>query len=68
MRRIPAALWVLATLLLCHLPAMSAEVKPLPLPHVSIALEGAQTPENLGSSLQIVILLTVLMLALPSSS
>jgi flagellar biosynthetic protein FliP len=63
MRKISVALWVLATLLLCHLPAMSAEVKPLPLPHVSIALDGAQAPENIGSSLQIVILLTVLTLA-----
>jgi flagellar biosynthetic protein FliP len=63
MRKISMALWVLATLLLCHLPAMSAEVKPLPLPHVSIALDGAQAPENIGSSLQIVILLTVLTLA-----
>jgi flagellar biosynthesis protein FliP len=63
MRKISVALWVLTTLLLCHLPAMGAEVKPLPLPHVSIALDGAQAPENIGSSLQIVILLTVLTLA-----
>jgi flagellar biosynthesis protein FliP len=63
MCKMSLALCVLATVLLCHLPAMSAEVPALPLPRVSIALDGAQTPGDVGSSLQIVLLLTVLTLA-----
>jgi len=63
MREVLLALCVLATLLLRHLPARSAEVPALPLPRVSIALDGAQTPREVGSSLQIVLLLTVLTLA-----
>jgi flagellar biosynthesis protein FliP len=35
----------------------------LPLPRISLGLNGVQAPEGIGSSLQIVLLLTVLTLA-----
>jgi len=63
MRSLTAALCALAALLLLQSQAAAADAQPLPLPRLSVNLDGSQSPEDIGISLQIVLLLTVLTLA-----
>jgi flagellar biosynthetic protein FliP len=63
MRNLVVVLGVLSVLLLGYIPAPLAEAQPVSLPHVSIGLDSPQSPEGIGLSLQIVLLMTVLTLA-----
>jgi flagellar biosynthetic protein FliP len=46
-----------------QLPAALAEAQSVPLPRLTVALDGAQGPEDMAIGLQVVLLLTVLSLA-----
>ncbi|MBI3328366.1 MAG: flagellar type III secretion system pore protein FliP [Nitrospinae bacterium] len=60
MRNILAPLCLVVTLLLFYLPTAIANAQPLPLPRITVAMDGAQGPEDLAVGLQVVLLLTVL--------
>lgn len=59
-RTVPCTLGLLLLMLLL---AASVKAQPMSLPQLSLSLDGGQTSENIGISLQIVLLLTVLTLA-----
>jgi flagellar biosynthetic protein FliP len=56
-------LCTLILVLLILIPTMSVEAQPAPLPRIALSLDDTQAPADIGVSLQIVLLLTVLTLA-----
>jgi len=63
MRNALAVLGMVIPLLLFHLPPAIAQAQPVLIPRLTVAMDGAQGPEGMAVSLQVVALLTVLTLA-----
>lgn len=63
MRSPRVVLCTLVPLLLLLILAVTVEAEPVSLPRLSLSLDGSQAPEQIGVSLQIVLLMTVLTLA-----
>ncbi|MDD3839696.1 MAG: flagellar type III secretion system pore protein FliP [Clostridia bacterium] len=62
-RRYRFLIIIFAVLILCSLNYVTARAEPLPIPKIGVNVEPAETPEDVGVSLQIIFLLTILTLA-----